>query len=58
MPCGVGGNHGAGLQGWGQDVEEEEKIVPGNDEDIDEEAGDFMENTHVYSAGGVRLGKT
>ena len=47
MSCCVWGNDAAGLEGGSQEVEDEEGKVPGEDEDVDEEAGDFVEEAHV-----------
>ena len=37
----------AGFEGRSEDIEDEEGKVPGNDENVDEEAGDFVEDAHV-----------
>lgn len=42
----VRGNDMAGLVGGSEEVEEEEGKVPGEDGDVDKEAGDFIEDAH------------
>jgi hypothetical protein len=54
VSCCVWGNDMAGFEGGSKDIEDEEGKVPGEDENIDEEAGDFVEDTHIHL---VELGR-
>jgi len=43
----VCGDDVTGFEGWGEKVEEEECVVPDQDyEEIDDGAGDFVEDAH------------
>jgi len=35
-----------GFEGGSEDIEDEEGKIPGEDENVDEEAGDFVEDAH------------
>jgi hypothetical protein len=43
----------AGFEGGSEDIEDEEGKVPGEDENVDEEAGDFVEDAHVHLVGNL-----
>ena len=57
MAASVWGNHVAGFEGRGEDVEDEEAEVPGEDEEVDEGACDFVDETHVLSPEDVGRGR-
>lgn len=45
----------AGFEGGSEDIEDEEGKVPGEDENVDEEAGDFVEDAHVHLVGNLAV---
>ena len=48
MSCCVFGDDMAWFEGGSEDIEDGEGEVPGEDENVDEEAGDFLEDAHGW----------
>jgi len=55
VACGVAGDNVAGLERRCEEVEDEEPKVPGKDKQVDEEAGDFVQDAHVEQVCWVRM---
>lgn len=52
------GDDMAGLEGGREQVDDEEHVVPGEDVDVDEEAGNLADDAHGGGGGGRRSGAT